>query len=150
MQYYVVLPSGMTCGHVHVAMNKGLARCWSAIPGRRVIAVSDIGEHRPLTAVQIAPLRAFLSLRGRGRPAGQTPLVAQASPLYARLSVDARARFEAAARSSGYDDLGKWAVALMEAAADDHVPAPGPAVHPTRPVPREVAAAFQLGSDDGK
>jgi hypothetical protein len=91
--------------------------------GGRCLRVDGVtGVHSYLTAAQLEPLRAFLPSRGRGRPAGQTPRVEQASPLYARLSVTDRARFEAVARARGYDDLGKWAVALMEAAAALDVP----------------------------
>lgn len=114
MHYYVLLPSGQTCGHIHREINRGLSRCWGAKPRHRVVCVSDVGRHDPLTAAALAPLRAFLPTRGRGRPAGQTPRVEQASPLYARLSTAERTRFEAIATAAGFPDLGTWALALME------------------------------------
>jgi hypothetical protein len=117
--YYIVNASGQTCGHVHASINPQLARCWGTQikAGKAVLwQVTDVGKHSRAPSEAREALAKLLPTRGRGRPAGQTPPRAQGTPLYARLTAEQRERFEAKARAAGFDDLGRWALSLMEAA----------------------------------
>lgn len=120
--FYVVDHGGESCGHQHADLTGGtLARCAATARKRApkgwrpdVWVCNDDGSHARAPREARAALANVLPARGAGRPAGQKPRIEQASPLYARLSVAERARYEALARAAGVPDLGAWALALME------------------------------------
>lgn len=118
-KYYYVTQRHVpgSCRHAHRDLGPAVAKCWRGVG--QVWEVRDDGHHVQLQGPQLEPLRAFFSTRGRGRPAGQTPRIEQATALYARLSVAERARYQALADAAGIPDLGRYAVSLMERAAQD-------------------------------
>lgn len=113
LHYFVVSPGGEACGHRHRSMGARLAECWRTRGKGQVWYVNHEGAEIALSAAALGPLRALLPTRGPGRPVSRVPLTEQGRPLYTRLSVTERARFEAAALVSGVD-LGTWVVTLME------------------------------------
>jgi hypothetical protein len=117
-KYYYVTQRHVagSCGHAHRELGPPVAKCWRGVG--QVWEVRDDGHHVQLQGGQLEPLRAFFSTRGPGRPAGQTPRIEQASPLYARLSVPERQRYESVAKAAGME-LGAFALHLLERAASE-------------------------------
>lgn len=123
--YYYVFGSAGDCGHTHRGLTKELALCARGRgrgPGRVyfVAETNTSGSGRPASAAELASLAAFLPSRGRGRPAGQTPLVEQARPLQLRLSVPERQRYERAGAALGLPDLNDFVRYLLDSAANSH------------------------------
>lgn len=119
MHYFVVNGAGQPCGHTHRDMGPRLAACWRKA-GKATSAVryrDSQGNEGTLADSALAPVRALLPTRPVGRPPSVDPVVVQGKPLYLRLSVDERARFDALAKGAGVE-LGQWAKGLMEAAAN--------------------------------
>lgn len=125
--YYVVGRAGESCGHHHQDLAAKVAKCRQrAGAGAHVWECDSVGRHRTLPAAALEPLRAFAPTRGRGRPAGQAPLTEQGKPLYARLSVAERQRFDAVAKRHDME-LGEYALFLLEAAAQQEAASDGAA-----------------------
>jgi hypothetical protein len=129
MYYYVVDVAGQTCGHTHRDMGLSLAKCWRKAGKARArvwqCTSRDGGTHTVVPSASLAPLRALLPSREPGRPAGQTTLTEQGKPLYVRLSVAERERYEGLARAAGME-LGPWVLSLMEKAEIDAAEAADP------------------------
>lgn len=120
--YYVMSHSGETCGHRHSDLQgKTLRRCAAAF--RRAApenwtpdlwTVDDTGTHIRAPRAAREALAAALPSRGPGTWERATPRIEQASPLYRRLSVPERQRYQALADAAGIHDLGDYALALLE------------------------------------
>jgi hypothetical protein len=120
--YYVMSHSGETCGHCHSDLQgKTLRRCAAAF--RRVApegwtpdlwTVDDTGTHARAPRALRDALARELPSRGPGTWERTTPRIEQASPLYRRLSVPERQRYQALASAAGIPDLGEYALALFE------------------------------------
>lgn len=120
--YYVVSHAGAPCGHRHADLaGQTLIRCAAA--ARRsapdgwkpdLWIVNEAGENVRASRPMREALAAALPSRGSGTWKRETPRTEQASPLYHRLSVPERQRYQALADAAGIPDLGDYALALFE------------------------------------